>query len=243
MELTLYVIPGAHPSACAEAAVRLKGLPYRRVAVPPVIHRFYALRASLRRPRFPMLRVDGRYICHNVRIMRELDLIAPDPPLLPSDPERRAAVEAAERWGDAVLQAAARRIAWAAFNRNRAAVASYLADGSLLAPRAALRAGVAPAAQIARLAHRAFASRVRQDLAELPAMLDRVDAWIADGTLDAERPTAADLQIGSSVRILSTFADVRPWLDGRPCDAHARRLFPRYPGEMPAGTLPAAWVG
>jgi glutathione S-transferase len=83
---------------------------------------------------------------------------------------------------------------------------------------------------------------VRADLISLPGHLDRVDRWIADGTLGGERPNAADLQICSSLRLLLTMEDVRPRLDDRPVGALARRWFPSYPGSTPAGALPASWL-
>ena len=43
---------------------------------------------------------------------------------------------------------------------------------------------------------------VRADLAALPAVLDRIDAAIGDGLLGDENPNAADLQLGSSLRLL-----------------------------------------
>ncbi|HEU4658779.1 MAG TPA: glutathione S-transferase, partial [Capillimicrobium sp.] len=55
-------------------------------------------------------------------------------------------------------------------------------------------------------------------------------------------PNAADLQIGSTVRILLTFGDVAPLVAGRPAEALARRWFPRYPGAAPAGVLPRDWL-
>jgi len=48
---------------------------------------------------------------------------------------------------------------------------------------------------------------------------------------------AADLQIGSSLRLLSTIGDVRPLLAGRPAEALAMRLFGDFPGDVPAGAL------
>ncbi len=50
----------------------------------------------------------------------------------------------------------------------------------------------------------------------LPAQLEHIDAWIADGVLGGEQPNAADLQIGSSIRLLMTVADVRPLIEGHP---------------------------
>ena len=76
---------------------------------------------------------------------------------------------------------------------------------------------------------------------ELPSHLDRVDAWITEGTLGGEAPNAADLQIGSSIAMLNTHQDLRPLLDGRPSLELAVRQFADFPGEMPAGTLPREW--
>jgi hypothetical protein len=75
---------------------------------------------------------------------------------------------------------------------------------------------------------------VAQDLRELPALLDRVDELIADGTLDGPQLNAADWQIGTSVRALLAFEDVGPLVASRPAERHARRVQPDYP------TIPAA---
>ena len=78
------------------------------------------------------------------------------------------------------------------------------------------------------------------DLEALPAQLDRIDAWIADGTIgDSEHPNAADLQLASTIRLMLTFADARPLIEGRPCAELAMRLFPNTDGELPAGSLSA----
>ena len=54
---------------------------------------------------------------------------------------------------------------------------------------------------------------VRADLAALPAQLQRIDGWIDSGLLGGEQPNAADLQIGSTVRLLRTVADLRALID------------------------------
>jgi glutathione S-transferase len=81
----------------------------------------------------------------------------------------------------------------------------------------------------------------RADIAALPGLLDRVDGWISDGLLGGEEPNAADLQIGSTIRLLLTIADIRPLIEGRPA-AGLTRYFPPQPGEVPAGVLPAEWL-
>ncbi len=59
--------------------------------------------------------------------------------------------------------------------------------------------------------------------------------------LGGEQPNAADLQIGSSLRLLMSIADVRPLIEGRPAAA-LTRYFPPLAGEIPAGVLPPEWI-
>ena len=56
--------------------------------------------------------------------------------------------------------------------------------------------------------------------------------------MGAEPPNAADLQIATSVALLMTLDDLKPFIEGRPAGELARRLVPDFPGRTPAG-LPA----
>jgi glutathione S-transferase len=237
MAHTLYVIHGSHPCATATRALELKGQPFRAVEYPPMLH-VPAMWLRFRHARVPaMVLGSGEQVAGSRAIVHRLDELVPDPPLLPADPAARARVEEAERWGDEVLQWTPRRLFWAGIVRRPDAIVSYGAGSRLPFPPFAQR-WLAPA--IARLAVRWDQARevdARREWDALPAHLDRVDGWISEGVMGGEQPNAADLQIGASIRFLGTFADVRPLLEGRPCWALARRLWPEYPGEMPAGTL------
>lgn len=90
--------------------------------------------------------------------------------------------------------------------------------------------------------NKATDDNVQRDLAELPAALDRVDGFIAEGTIGGAQPNLADYQVATSVRLLMTLDDVLPLIDGRPAADHARSLVPDYPGHIPAGALPADWL-
>lgn len=238
----LYAVPGSHPSAAAEAALRLKGLDYRRIDLVTVLHR------PLARVRFGSWRVpiavfdDGTTTPGSRAIMRELDRRAPHPPLLPADRDARARVERAEEWGEEVLQPLARRVTWAAMVRAPHAMRSYLEGARLpLPPNVAMLAAPLVARTAARLNH-ADDGAVRADLSSLDTHLQRIDDWIEDGVLGGETPNAADLQIGSSLRLLQTLADLAPRLDARPAGALARRWFPVYPGYCPGLALPPPWL-
>jgi glutathione S-transferase len=74
---------------------------------------------------------------------------------------------------------------------------------------------------------------VRRALDDLPGMLARVDALVADGVLTPAAPDAATLQVLYSVRALDGFADLHDQVAAHPCAVPARELFPDYP-EIPA---------
>jgi glutathione S-transferase len=242
MRLTLYSIPGSHPCYAVEAAIELKGLAYERVDMLPGMAPFLQL-ARFGRRTVPGLKVDGYKVVGSPLIMRALDGLMPDPPLYPSDPARRREVEDAERWGDEELQEAARWLTVYAVGTNPETSASFLEGsnvpqfpepvtlvltrGIFFAELRVLGPGPDGTARWAR---------------DLPGLLDHADQLVAAGTIGGETPNAADFQVGSSIALLDRIEDLRPAIDGRPSGELARRLFPRYPGRVPAGALPADWV-
>jgi glutathione S-transferase len=239
--LKLYAVPGSHPSACVEAALRLKGVPYERVDLITGLH-VAQQAARFGKRTVPAIAGDGIKMTGSGAILRWLDGAAPKPPLFPADPERRARVEEAESWGEEVLQPAARRISWAALRRDSSNVASYLEGAQLPIPANVAVRATPLVTPFVRWLNKAGDDNVREDLRALPGWLDRVDAWVADRTMGGQKPNAADLQIGSSLALLSTFGDLKPLLEDRPAARVVERAFPDFPGHTPAGALPADWL-
>ena len=83
---------------------------------------------------------------------------------------------------------------------------------------------------------------VRADLINLDFHLDRADRWIEAGVIGGERSQRRRPPDRSSVALLLTMGDLAPRLDARPVGKLARRLFPEYPGSVPAGVLPREWL-
>ena len=125
MSATLYVIPGSHPSMAARLMLEHKGIEYKRRDLMPVIAKPVLKAMRFPAATVPALRIDGQRIQGSTTIARELDRLRPEPPLLPGDAERRAAVEEAERWGDEVAAGLARRITWNGIRRDRSAIGAY----------------------------------------------------------------------------------------------------------------------
>jgi glutathione S-transferase len=245
---TLYVIPGSHACRSAMLMLEHKRVPYRRVEVVTLLHpilarlhgfdaggqqrsiggrRPVALRIADRLGTVPGLACDGQRVSTNHRIARFLDERHPEPPLLPADPERRAAVEEAERWANDTLQMDARRVLTAAVRRDPAAAGRLGADGRLgylLYKRALARRLLIPT-----LVCSAFApspGTERKLLAELTTTLDRIDGWIADGVLGGEQLNAADFMVAPSLALILYRTDVMPLFEGRPALELVERLLP-----------------
>ena len=241
MSAKLYVVPASHPSAAVEEALKLKGVAYKRVDLLPVMHKGVT-RVLFGTSTVPALRLDGEKLQGSRAILHRLDELVPDPPLYPADPAARARVEEADRWGDEVLQSAARRLAWALLRRSPKAMRSYAQDAKLPIPIGVAMTSAGLVARTEVMINKASEDAARADLAALPGWIDHVDQLIADGVIGGETPNAADLQIGSSLRLILTLEDVAPLLRDRPAGQLALRLFPRFPGSVPAGTAPAGWL-
>ena len=245
----LYVISGSHACRTAMLALEHKGIAFQTVVLPTGLHPLAAralgfpgnprpirsvdgrthagLAVMDRMGTVPALRYEGQRLQTNREIAAFLERLRPEPPLYPADPGRRAAVEQAAMWGDQTLQMAARRAVMAAgglrleglFERGaRGRLGALLAAGytrrlllNAFASRAAFKAGTANSDQLR---------------AALGPLLDRVDAWIADGTLNGAEPNFADLVIAPSLALLDYRLDLREDLRRRPSFELLERLLP-----------------
>ena len=248
----LYVIPGSHACRAAMLMLEHKQVPYRRVDIitgaHPVVARLHGFdaggqtrHAGERRPRglrmadrlatVPALACGDRRISTNHGIARFLEERHPEPPLFPADAGERSAVEDAERWANDTLQMAARRIVATAAVRDPRGFSRSTADGRmgyLLYRRAPARRLLIP-----RLLRGTFAAGRSAEpglLAKLPALLDRVDALIADGVIGGEQLNAADFMVAPSLALILYRSDVEPLLEGRPALELVDRLLPEPGG-------------
>jgi glutathione S-transferase len=245
-EAILYAIPNSHPCRTAEKGLQLKGIPYRRVELAPIYHQL-PQRLRFGRPTVPGLRLtSGEKVVGSRQILHRLDELTPEPPLLPADPAAREQVEEIERWGDEVFQDVVRRIEVRALARSEASIVVPAGAGTrmlgLPVPTFWVRLNARPGALLSARLYGASEEQVRKDLASLPGHLDGVDRSLADGLIGGEQLNVADLQLASSLRVLSTMGDLLPLIEGRPSLRLAERVFPDWPTAIPSGTLPAEWL-
>jgi glutathione S-transferase len=218
-----------------------KEIPYKRRDLIPVVSKGILRAAGFRGITVPALKLNGNKIQGSREIARELDRIQPERPLYPSDPAELRKVDEAERWGDEELQGPARRILWNAMKRDRSPLRSFSEGAKLGIPTGLAIRTAAPIVALSARFNEADDENVRADLEALPRMLDRVDAWISEGTIGGEQPNAADYQIAPSLRLLMTMDDVRPAIESRPAGELAMRLVPDFPGHIEA-ILPPEWL-
>jgi len=237
-QLTLHVLPPSHPCRTVEAALALKGLEFERVEMPMGNHNgameeIYGEGAGT----VPGLLVDGEPVHGSRPILARLEELAPEPALFPE--AIADGVRGAEEWGDLELQDLGRRLPWGALHFRPEALGTF-GGGGPLDP-----AGTDFAIRMARSTwkyHKISAERLAEDLAGLPEKLDRIDDFVEQGVIGGDAATAADLQIGATVRVLLTVGDLLPLLNGRAAEEIAIRWFPDYAGEIPAGAYPAGWL-
>jgi len=249
-DVILYVIHGSHACRAAMLMLAHKQIPYRLETLPTGAHplllraRGFAghakpirsvdgrthrsLAALDRMGTVPALRCGAERVQTNRAIARWLERVAPEPPLFPADPQRRAAVEAAEEWGDQTFQMAARRIVLLGAQHGLDALRDRANDGrlgALLANGERLRRMNSQVA--ARLIFKADSEQAERELlGELPGMLDTIDSWLVEGVLGGPELNAADFMIAPSLALIAYRLDLRPDIEQRPAWAWLERVLP-----------------
>src|SRR5262249_17733310 len=190
MGIKLYGSPPSPPSHSARLMLERKGLDHKVVWLLPGLWPVLLRTRGFRGGTVPAMKIDGRKIQGSLRISRALEEAKPDPPLFPADPDQRAAVEEAERWGDEGLQNVPRRIVrWLSVHRPETKV-MIAKDVGIPFPRFAAWIN-APAAR--HLANKVDSDdQIQSAIAQVPDVLDHVDRLIADGVIGGDEPNAAD---------------------------------------------------
>ncbi len=237
-QLVLHAVPFSHPVLAVSAALDRFGHEYETVELVAGKHgeeveRIY----GEGRRTVPGLLVDDEPVHGTATIFAFLDELHPEAGLYPeatADAIREAEVGIAED-----LQMSARVLAFGALHFRPESMGTFAGVAQLDPP------GVDFAIKTMRATWRYLeitAERVHATLQELPAQLDAVDALVDAGAAGGEAPTAADFQLGSSLRLLAQVGDVRPLVEERPAAAVATAWFDRGSGDVPAGAFPPGWV-
>jgi glutathione S-transferase len=240
MTAKLYSLTVSHPSVAAHLMLERKRIDHRVVNIQPGLHPLVVRAAGFTGRTVPALELDGRRVQGSLAISRALDEMRPEPALFPSDPDLRPAVEEAEAWGERELQPVPRRMyRWGLsrefdLRRRLIEVSGMPAPdltASLNGPLARMFAAMVGANDVA----------VERDVLELPRKLDHVDRLITDRVIGTGEPNAADFQIAATVRVMLSFQDLRPLIEGRPAADLALAVVPNWPDEVPP-FLPREWL-
>ncbi len=258
MAAKVYVIRGSHACRTATLMLEHKRIPYRVTVLPTGPHPMLVRAAGFpgnstpirtvdgathgqlamldRLGTVPALLLDGERVQTNRKIARHLERVCPDPPLFPAEPERREAVEEAERWGDEELQMAARRLLLATPASELREGGARGRLGPLLAKSDWLRGILA---RRAGLVFRASDRNVDDLLVAIPPLLETVDEWVQEGVLCGQSLTVADFAIAPSLALLSYRPDIDRELANRPAGRLLDRVLPD-PTASPVGVASPA---
>jgi glutathione S-transferase len=239
-EVRLYSFELSHPALAVRAMLDRKGISYETVKVMPGMQRIHVRLAGFPGGTVPAMKLDGQRVQGSRRIARALQARKPEPSLFDTDPAASGRADDAERWGDEELQEVPRILMrWGLLGDLR--LRTWLAEVSgFPAPALTARASGPTARYYARLIG-ADERAARETVERLPQTLARVDALLGEDVIRVESPTAATLQVLSSVRALDGFADLHDHVATHPSAAAAHSLFPDFPGPVPE-FLPRAWL-
>jgi glutathione S-transferase len=240
-EAHLYSLSLSHPSLAAKLALDRKHVDYRVSELVPGLHSPLLRALGFGAATVPALRIDDCRIQGSSQIFRYLERTRPEPPLFGETAGQAERIAAEERWGEEALQPVSRRLFRLIARQGQ--VRRWMAREVMGWPGARFVAPTTlPIALVMGRVAGTGEEVVRADIAELPALLDRVDALLEEGVIgDIADPNAADLQILTSIASLLAFADLEPAIGRRPCAAAARALVPALPGPVPEA-LPRAWL-
>jgi glutathione S-transferase len=241
MKVRLFSMPGSHAATTGQLLFDHKGISYKRTDLLPVVS--WMVLKAFRFPEVtvPAAKIDGERVQGTRPIARALERAQPEPPLFPDDPERRAAVEEAERFGDEELQQRIREIFLWSARKDRSGLVGYLEGSKIGMPHGLAARTAGPFIALDARSRGATDENVRKAIAALPGMLQRIDDWIEEGILGGEPPNAADLQIAPSLRLAMSLDDLRPAIEGRPAARLATRIVEHFPGRTPP-VLPPEWL-
>jgi len=222
MTATLYGIPGSHAVRTGELMLEHKEIEFRRVNFPPGSHRVMVRLMGFKGDRVPAVKFeDGRRAQGTRELPRVLDELVPEPRLVSDDPR----VLEAEGWADDVLQQWARRMVASTGSRDPDALAERGADGRL---GRLLTVHERPRRFVARMvlvAFRVTKEQQHDDRERTGEILDRVDAWIADGVLNSHQLHSADFAVASSLALVEYIVALQPELQRRPLWGLLERVF------------------
>lgn len=236
-KLVLHAVPYSHPCLAVNAALDRYGLEYETVTLMSGQHGDEIERIYGEGKRtVPALLVDSEPVHGTIPVFEKIDELADEADLYPT--AVAAAVREAERGLSEDLQTAGRLLIFGALHFRPEAMGTFAGAGPLDP------AGTDFSIKLVRAAWRYIgitAERLAAELERLPELIGIADELVEGGVIGGEEPTAVDFQIGSSLRMLHQIGDVRPLIDGHPCEA-AQRFVEPGAADIPAGAFPAGWV-
>lgn len=237
-KVTLHALPPSHPCKAVGAALDYKEIEYEWVNLDFGKHNEQITELyGEGKTRVPGLTIGEERIHGSTNIFKRIEELVPEKPLYPDGIAEE--VREAELWGDGDLQDFGRRIPWGALYFRPEKLGRMNGVEELDPP------GTDFAMKFVRATwkyHNVSSVQIAEDLSRLPGMIGEIEDMAGRGLLDGDEPTAADLQIGSSIWVIGTIADVRPVLEGSAAARVAERYFGEIPELVPAGAFPASWI-
>jgi glutathione S-transferase len=240
MDVELFRFSGSNACLTVERMLDHAGVEWRAHEVRPVFHVLTLRRHGFPKQTVPAAFIDGERVQGSRAICQRVADALPDSGLLPTDPERRERVLAAEAKGEQ-LQNVVRRIFYVLAQRDRQVVMPIVNGSFGSWPTWRRRAFARLLVPLASSGHAAKSSRIDGYLERAAGLLDDFDELVEEGILGTETPTIADFQIGPNLAALALDPDAAVLLRARPCWRIAEVASPTYSFDVPID-VPDEWL-
>lgn len=240
MDIELFRFNGSNACLTVERMLDHANVEWRAHEVRPMFHVLTLRRQGFEGRTVPAAFIDGDRVQGSRAICRRVAEGLPDSGLLPTDPDLREQVLAAEAKGEQ-LQNVVRRIFYVLAQRDRKVV-SLVVDGSFGNwPGWGRNLFARVLVPLASYGHAAKADRIDGYLDRAAGLLDDFDALVEEGVLGTDTPTIADFQIGPNLAALALDPELAAVLQARPCWRIAQVACPEY-GVDAVLDVPREWV-
>ncbi len=240
MDVELFRFPGSNACLTVERMLDHVGVDWRAREVRPIFHVFVLRRHGFSKRTVPAALIDGERVQGSRAICGRVADALPESGLLPTDPELRERVLAAEAKGEQ-LQNSVRRIFYVLAQRDRSMVMPIIDESFPTWPGWGRHLFSRVLVPVASSGHAAKAARIDGYLDRAASLLDEFDVLVEDGILGTDTPTIADFQIGPNLAALALDPEAAKVLRVRPCWRIAEIASPTYALDVELD-VPSEWV-
>lgn len=223
--ITLYSRPECPYSPIVRGMLDHKQLTYRNRDLIPGPHATIVKAMGFPKGTVPALKIAGQRVQSTIEATHLIEAVSPSRPLLPQDPEHRAAVEETIDWAREQIPTVKNDLYWWGMHNDPAAAIVLWENARTGVPKLILRRAVPRSVKAMGRSEPPDSGAGLRCLARVPDMLRFIDQRIDAGVIGDDEPNAGDFHAAMVARLLMSLADLASLVAARPAGRLAARIY------------------